>query len=165
MPGSGECSNVVVYKNIHLVTTPCAMPPKPLLVGDAVKSSVRGTFGRNGHILSVSGEGHKRIFSVKWSDNSIGDATARGISKTGANSMAGKGKQKKQRRQHGDADDDQSNGNSCEGDDDDGEEQDSTSEEEDEGESSSDEQDGEEQDGGDASDNSLFSFPSACALN
>ena len=141
------------------------MPPKPLLVGDAVQSSVRGTFGRNGHILSVRGEGHQRKFSVKWSDNSISDATARGISKHGSNSMAGKGKQNKKPRQQGDSDDDQSIGNSCESDDDHGEEQESTSEEEDGGESSSDEQDGEEQDGGDASDNSQFSFPSACALN
>ena len=136
------------------------MPPKPLLVGDAVQSSVRGTFGRKGHILSVSGAGHKRKFSVKWSDNSISEATARGISKPGVNSMAGKRKQKGPPHQHGDSGDDQSNGNMSEGDDNE-EEQESTSEEENGGADSS----NDEQDGGNASDNSLFSFPSACALN
>ena len=163
-------------KNIHLITTCCAMPPKPLHVGDAVQSSVRGTFGRKGVIQSVSGAGHllqspdtlcmtghKRKFSIKWrGDNSISEARASGISKPGVNSITGKRKPRGPPRQLGDSGDDQSHGNSSDGDDD-GEVQESTSEDEDGGAESSsfDEQDGEEQDGGNASDNSELSdaFP------
>ena len=67
----------------------------------------------------MSGSGHKRKFSVKWSDNTISDATARGITNPGAPEVApkkGKRGPRKQKAPVEAADDDEEQDSSSEDD-------------------------------------------------